>query len=131
MCIRDRLATHRYCAGLYDPGSGHLHPLNYTLGLARAAEAAGVRIFESSAATSILPGDPVRITTARGTVSADFAVLARGGYVAGLRTAADWLEHPERLAGMRDDLRSLRGSPGAVAALATMVRGLLPPAGPA
>ncbi|MCS5699556.1 glycosyl transferase [Cyanobium sp. FGCU-52] len=45
--------------------------------------------------------------------------------------AADWLEHPERLAGMRDDLRSLRGSPGAVAALATMVRGLLPPAGPA
>ena len=37
------LATQRYCAGLYDPGSGHLHPLNYTLGLARAAEAAGVR----------------------------------------------------------------------------------------
>jgi hypothetical protein len=45
--------------------------------------------------------------------------------------AADWLEHPERLAGMRDDLRSLRGSPGAVAALATMVRRLLPPEGPA
>ena len=40
--------------------------------------------------------------------------------------AADWLEHPERLAGMRDDLRSLRGQPGAVAALAGMVRELLP-----
>jgi hypothetical protein len=40
--------------------------------------------------------------------------------------AADWLASPERLAGMRDDLRSLRGRPGAVAALATMVEGLLP-----
>ncbi|WP_255118406.1 glycosyl transferase [Synechococcus sp. HJ21-Hayes] len=42
--------------------------------------------------------------------------------------AADWLAHPERLEGMRDDLRSLRGQPGAVAALAALVRELLPPA---
>jgi lipid A disaccharide synthetase len=40
--------------------------------------------------------------------------------------AADWLNQPARLAGMRDDLRSLRGQPGAVAALAGMVRQLLP-----
>lgn len=40
--------------------------------------------------------------------------------------AADWLAHPERLEGMRDDLRSLRGRPGAVAALAGLVRELLP-----
>jgi hypothetical protein len=47
--------------------------------------------------------------------------------------AADWLAQPERLEGMRDDLRSLRGQPGAVAALAGMVRELLPPqtSGPA
>jgi hypothetical protein len=32
---------------------------------------------------------------------------------------------------MRDDLRSLRGRPGAVAALAALVRELLPPADPA
>ena len=42
--------------------------------------------------------------------------------------AADWLAHPQRLEGMREDLRSLRGQPGAVAALAGMVRELLPPA---
>lgn len=42
--------------------------------------------------------------------------------------AADWLAHPDRLAGLQDDLRSLRGQPGAVAALAAMVRELLPPA---
>ncbi|MEB3235025.1 MAG: glycosyl transferase [Cyanobacteriota bacterium] len=44
--------------------------------------------------------------------------------------AADWLAHPERLAGMREDLRSLRGQPGAVAAMAQLVQELLPP-GPA
>jgi hypothetical protein len=32
---------------------------------------------------------------------------------------------------MRDDLRSLRGRPGAVAALAALVRELLPPDDPA
>jgi hypothetical protein len=41
--------------------------------------------------------------------------------------AADWLDHPERLAAMRADLRSLRGRPGAVASLAALVRELLPP----
>ena len=40
--------------------------------------------------------------------------------------AADWLAHPSRLAGMGDDLRSLRGGGGAVGALAEMVRSLLP-----
>lgn len=40
--------------------------------------------------------------------------------------ASGWLDQPIRLEGMRDDLRSLRGEPGAVAALAGMVRELLP-----
>ena len=29
------VATRAYVGGLYDPGAGHLHPLNYCLGLAR------------------------------------------------------------------------------------------------
>ena len=41
--------------------------------------------------------------------------------------AADWLREPDRLAGMRDDLRSLRGESGAVDALAALVQELLPP----
>ncbi len=44
--------------------------------------------------------------------------------------AAVWLEHPQRLAALRDDLRSLRGRPGAVQALAGLVRELLPPLDP-
>ena len=45
--------------------------------------------------------------------------------------AADWLDQPQRLEGMREDLRSLRGQPGAVAALAALVRQLLPSTRPA
>jgi lipid A disaccharide synthetase len=40
--------------------------------------------------------------------------------------AAEWLAQPSRLEAMARDLRSLRGSPGAVAALADLVAELLP-----
>ena len=39
-----------YHGGIYDPQGGHFHPLNYALGLAGAAKAAGVSIFENSIA---------------------------------------------------------------------------------
>jgi gamma-glutamylputrescine oxidase len=49
---RDELQSHvrseRYLGGLLDSRSGHLHPLKYTQGLARAAEREGVRIFENT-----------------------------------------------------------------------------------
>jgi gamma-glutamylputrescine oxidase len=92
--VESLLETRRYCAGLFDPGSGHLHPLNYTLGLARAAEAAGVRIFESTNASAIRPGKPVRVTTPDGAVTASYVVLARGGYIDGLRTDTNWRVMP-------------------------------------
>jgi gamma-glutamylputrescine oxidase len=37
-----------YHGGLYDRQGGHFHPLNYAFGLAEAAKAAGVEIFENS-----------------------------------------------------------------------------------
>ncbi|HEY2048424.1 MAG TPA: FAD-binding oxidoreductase [Caulobacteraceae bacterium] len=42
-----------YHGALIDHLGGHMHPLNYALGLARAAEAAGAAIFEDSPATAI------------------------------------------------------------------------------
>src|SRR5262245_18528066 len=39
--IRCMVATDIYHGGVYDAGGGHLHPLNYNLGLARAALTAG------------------------------------------------------------------------------------------
>ncbi|HEY6483464.1 MAG TPA: FAD-binding oxidoreductase [Steroidobacteraceae bacterium] len=48
--LRALLATERYIGALYDTRSGHLHPLNYTLGLAAAAERLGTSIFEGTRA---------------------------------------------------------------------------------
>ncbi|MGL5839044.1 MAG: NAD(P)/FAD-dependent oxidoreductase [Sphingorhabdus sp.] len=41
-----------YHGGVYDAQGGHFHPLNYALGMAKAARAAGVRIYENSRAWS-------------------------------------------------------------------------------
>lgn len=88
--LRSWLATERYVAGLYDSGSAHLHPLNYTLGLAAAAEAAGATLCEASAVETIEPGPVVRVHTRAGCVRARHVVLARGGYFAGMHAAHDW-----------------------------------------
>lgn len=65
-----------YHGGLLDRLGGHMHPLNYTLGLGRAAAEAGVEIYEQSPAVSLDRGDPVMVRTARGEVRAERAVLA-------------------------------------------------------
>ena len=75
------LETKRYLAGLYDSGSGHLHPLNYTLGLGAAARAAGVTIHERSLVTNITHDQPAVVTTAGGTVRAKFVVLCCNAYL--------------------------------------------------
>ncbi len=78
------LHTQRYCAGLYDEGSGHLHPLNYTLGLARAASEAGVQIFEQSRVTGLQQGARVALTTDTGTVTTKFVALCCNAYIGDL-----------------------------------------------
>lgn len=70
------VASDRYHGGLYDRNGGHLHPLNYALGLAKAALAAGVEIHESTPVLTVDHGTPVRAETGRGTVTAKHAVLA-------------------------------------------------------
>lgn len=70
------VASQRYYGGLADDNGGHLHPLNYTLGLARAARDAGVTIFEDSAVTAIDHTGPVVARTAQGSVIARHGVLA-------------------------------------------------------
>jgi glycine/D-amino acid oxidase-like deaminating enzyme len=48
---RARLGSNRFHGALFDPSGGHLDPLAYTRGLARAAVAAGAVLHESSAVT--------------------------------------------------------------------------------
>lgn len=73
-----------YRGGILDMGAGHLHPLNYALGLARAAEAAGAEICEGARVDAIEEGAPVRVRTARGVVIAEHLILACNGYLGGL-----------------------------------------------
>jgi gamma-glutamylputrescine oxidase len=75
----------RYLGGLFDPDSGHLHPLNYTLGLARAAVESGARIYEDSCVTALRQENGAHvIETARGTVRAQYVVLACNTWLNGL-----------------------------------------------
>ncbi|TMV85560.1 FAD-binding oxidoreductase, partial [Thioclava sp. BHET1] len=73
-----------YVGGDIDRGAGHIHPLNYALGLARLAEAAGAVIHETSEVTAIRHGSataPSTVTTADGEVTADHVILAANGYL--------------------------------------------------
>ncbi len=82
--LRGELASDRYLGAVFDPASGHLHPLEYVFGLARAAMAAGVRIFEHARVTELVRGQKPLLRTAGGAVSADFAVLAGNAWLRGI-----------------------------------------------
>ena len=85
--VRSVLATDRYISALYDSQSGHLHPLNYTLGLAAAAERAGARIFEGTRALDFIntgasaTGGTARVRTRNGEVRSRHVVLCGNVYL--------------------------------------------------
>lgn len=74
--LQNYVRSPRFPGALYDPHSGHLHPLKYALGLGRAAREAGVQIYEGSPAIEIERGRPVCLRTPEGEVTADWAILA-------------------------------------------------------
>lgn len=87
--LRTVVPSERYIGALFDPNSGHLHPLNYTRGLARAAVALGVRIHEGSAVTRLERGDQPVLHTAQGRLRSRFVVLAGNAYVHGIAPELD------------------------------------------
>ena len=82
--LQQQLASDRYRGAMYDPASGHLHPLAYAHGLARAALAAGVTIHEYSPVQRLQRGKQPELHTAEGHVRADFVVLAGNAWLAGI-----------------------------------------------
>jgi gamma-glutamylputrescine oxidase len=82
---RDELQGHvrsdRYLGGLLDPRSGHLQPLKYTQGLARAAETAGAVLYENSEVLRYEDGREVRVHTAQGAVRCAHLVLCGNAYI--------------------------------------------------
>jgi gamma-glutamylputrescine oxidase len=82
---RDELGAHvrseRYLGGLIDPRSGHLHPLKFTDGVARAAESAGARIYENSQVLRYEDGPEVIVHTLQGRVRCAHLVLCGNAYI--------------------------------------------------
>lgn len=75
------VASACYHGGVFDPLSGHLHPLKYALGLAQAARNAGVRIYENSTVTQVQFGSKPRLRTVQGEVDCRYAVLTGNAYL--------------------------------------------------
>ncbi|MDH2926205.1 NAD(P)/FAD-dependent oxidoreductase [Lonepinella koalarum] len=83
--LQQHLGSDIYVGGLFDSNSGHLHPLNYCLGLAKACLELGVQIFEQSPVLDMQTQyNQVILTTDKAQVSAQHVVLATNAYIANL-----------------------------------------------
>ena len=79
--VAARLGTAVYCGGLLDARGGAIQPLAYARGLARAAQAAGARLFERSPARRLTrEGARWRIASAHGAFAAEHVVIGTNAY---------------------------------------------------
>ena len=83
--MREVTGSDTYFGGSYDEGEAHCHPLNYALGIAKAALEAGAKIFENTAAIKYkIHNNYVRVKTQNGSIKADRVILACNGYLENL-----------------------------------------------
>ena len=83
--IASEIGTTCYYGGRMDMGGGHLQPLIYARGLARAAETAGAVIFERSSVQALEETpDGVELRCASGSVVAGKAILATDTFTGSL-----------------------------------------------
>lgn len=81
--MRAMLGTTAYHGGYLDDDAAHLHPLNYALGLAAAAEQAGARLHGHSRVSKV-EGSPPVVRTGGGSVRARYVVYGCNGYLGAL-----------------------------------------------
>jgi gamma-glutamylputrescine oxidase len=79
--VRQWIDSARYEALAFDPRGGHLHPLHYTQGLARAGAGLGVRIHERSRAVKLERGAAPIVHTERGALRCHHVLLAGNVYL--------------------------------------------------
>jgi gamma-glutamylputrescine oxidase len=82
--MRDLIGSQVFQGGGIDWGAGHIHPLNFCIGLAKAALTAGVTIHERSEVIRLDHGAKPVVQCAGGRVVCDHVILACNGYLAGL-----------------------------------------------
>jgi gamma-glutamylputrescine oxidase len=83
--IRELVATDGYYGASFDARGGHLHPLNYALGIARAAQSHGAQLHEGAEVLQVeRTAGAFVVTTAQAQVRASQVVLACNGYLRGI-----------------------------------------------
>ncbi|MPW31333.1 FAD-dependent oxidoreductase [Agarivorans sp. B2Z047] len=75
------VGTTAYQGGLLDMQGGHIHPLNLALGEAEAVLGLGGEIYEQSAVLSYQAGEPAKVTTEHGSVTANYLLFAGNAYL--------------------------------------------------
>lgn len=85
----EMVGSQAYFGGTIDTDSAHLHPLNYVLGLAKAAQDTGVDIYEHTRAMSVEYGKKIKISTGNFTIKTDQLVFACNGYLGDLEPAVE------------------------------------------
>ncbi|BFM49213.1 FAD-binding oxidoreductase [Marinomonas sp. THO17] len=86
--VAAKLGTEKFHAGEFYQDGGHLHPLNFALGLAKAAHNKGAKIFEHTKVLSYSAGENPSVKTAKGTVKANYLLFACNGYLGKLNQQA-------------------------------------------
>ncbi|KRB13573.1 oxidoreductase [Mesorhizobium sp. Root695] len=77
----ERLGSTAYFGGTRDTGTGHIHPMKLVIGTARVAAQAGAQLFEGTPSTGIIShGGKVKVSTPRGTVTAQKCLIAVNAY---------------------------------------------------
>jgi gamma-glutamylputrescine oxidase len=82
--LQERLPSPRYIAALEDNIAGHIHPYNYTLGLAAAAQAAGAMLYAQAPVRKVEPGAKITLHVGGRRVTASYLLVAGGAYLGGL-----------------------------------------------
>ena len=83
----EMVGSDKFHAGQIDSGSLHLHPLNFVLGMASAAEKSGAKIFQDSRVTSFSTGSTCVAITGQGSVRAKYMVIGCNGYLERLNSS--------------------------------------------
>jgi len=84
-----RLGSNRYFGGVRDSGTGHIHPLKFLFGTARAAHGAGAKIHEQTCIIGIeRRSDRIVLRTRQGTISAQKLLIATNGMGGKLETTS-------------------------------------------
>jgi gamma-glutamylputrescine oxidase len=88
--LREHTAAQGFHGGLRDLGGFHLHPLNYALGVAAAAQTAGAQLYTHSAALRYRErSGGIQVYTAQGSLRCQQLILACNGYLQGLAPRAE------------------------------------------